>query len=145
MGAPQSEIVGREHGKALHIHSGRLGPRVQKPLRLRFVQIELLADGCRVRVIEAVSRKLLLFCQSYLAISHRWRPAHVEHVIHALQIRRDAIESVRKLDRNRVEILPAALLEISELRDLLTIEQHLPANSSSSQSRRLPVVFLKSN
>src|SRR5580700_8269932 len=141
MGAPQSEIVCREHGEALDIHSGRLGPRVQKPLRLRFVQIELLADGCRVRVIEAVSRKLLFLREPYLAISHSWRPAHVEHVIDALQIRRDAIESVGELHRNRVEILPAALLEISELRDLLTIEQHLPANSPSAQSRRLPVVF----
>ncbi len=45
--------------------------------------------------------------------------------------------------RDRIEIESAALLEVSELRDLQAIQHHLPTNAPRTQRRRLPVVLFK--
>ena len=84
--------------------------------------------------------------------SSRWRtsryvhagaPLQVEHVVHVLQRHREALEAVGQLDRDRRQVDAAGLLEVGELRDLLAVEQHLPADAPGAERRRLPVVLLE--
>jgi hypothetical protein len=42
-----------------------------------------------------------------------------------------------------MQIRSAALLKVSELRNLKAVEHHLPANSPGPQRGRLPVIFFK--
>jgi hypothetical protein len=80
-----------------------------------------------------------------LAIRNVLRPSHIEDIVHALQIRGDAIEPVSEFHRNRIEINSAALLKVSELRDLEPIEKNLPPDSPRAERRRFPIVLFESN
>ena len=50
---------------------------------------------------------------------------------------------VGQLDRDRRQVDAAGLLEVGELRDLLPVEQHLPADAPRPERRRFPVVFFE--
>ena len=43
------------------------------------------------------------------------------------------------------EVDAARLLEVGELRDLLAVEEHLPADPPGAEGRRLPVVLLEAH
>jgi len=83
--------------------------------------------------------------------SSRWRTSpyftplalEIVDVVHVLQRHREALQPVGQLDRDRRQVDAAGLLEIGELRDLLPVEQHLPADAPRAERGRLPVVFLE--
>ena len=70
-------------------------------------------------------------------------PLEVEDVVDALQKHRDPLEPVGDLAGDRGEVHAAHLLEVGELRDLETIEQHLPADAPGPERRRFPVVLFE--
>ena len=53
------------------------------------------------------------------------------------------LEPVGDLRGNQIQIDAAALLEVRELRDLQSVEHHLPADAPRAERRRLPVVFFE--
>ena len=145
MGTLQAQIVGLQNREPLLRASFQGVVLGEKSRSFRLNQIELLACGYRIGMVEAVRRKLLLLGEAHLTVRHRIRPAHVEDVVYTLQIRGDAVEPVRQLNGDWIEINSPALLKICELRDLETVEQNLPADSPRAERGRLPVVFFKSN
>ena len=80
-----------------------------------------------------------------VAIAHaparRFRPQQVVDRIDALQIHRDAFETIGYLARYRSAVQTTDLLEVGELGDFHTVQPHLPTESPGTQGRRLPVVF----
>ena len=96
-----------------------------------------------VHLAEGVLRLLDLLLQPHFAILHAAAPLEVEHVVHALQEHRDALEAVGDLAGDRGEVDAADLLEVGELRDLQAVEHHLPADAPGAQRRRLPVVLFE--
>ena len=77
------------------------------------------------------------------AYLHARRPLEIEDAVDALQHHRDALEAVGQLRRDRRQLHAARLLEVRELRNLLAVEHHLPADAPRAERRRLPVVFLE--
>ena len=61
--------------------------------------------------------------------------------VDALQIHRDALESVGHLGGNRPALQAAGLLKIRELGDLHPVEPDLPTQAPGSEGGRLPVVL----
>ena len=53
---------------------------------------------------------------------------------HALQVHREPLEAVGQLDRDRVELDAAGLLEVGELGDLHPVHPHLPAEPPGPQA-----------
>ena len=70
----------------------------------------------------------------HFAIRDAGRPLEVEHVVDILQRHREPFEAVGQLDRDRRQVDPAGLLEVGELRDLLAVEEHLPADTPCAES-----------
>ena len=68
-------------------------------------------------------------------------PADVAEIAHALQGHGDALQPVGDLDRYRVELNAAGLLEISELGDFLSVQPDFPTQAPGAQGGRFPVVF----
>ena len=123
MRALEAKIIGREYRKAALVVFGfERGIRFHQTLHFSFGEIEHLACGDGIGPFEIIGAELLLFREANLAITQIARPAHIEDVIYSLQIRGDAIESVGKLDGNRLKIETAGLLEVSELGDFQTIK-----------------------
>jgi hypothetical protein len=112
---------------------------------LLLVQVELRANGFGIAAVKAVLRELLLFSEANVAIGPVSRPAQIIDALGALQKGADAFEPIGKFDGNGVEVQAAALLEVSELGDLETVEQNLPADTPGAERRRFPVVFLEAN
>src|ERR1700722_45968 len=119
------------------------GPAVQQFRALRFRKIKLFSRGDGVRVIKAVGGILLLFSQPHLAIRNSVGPANIENILDSLEIRGDAVQSIRDLHGNRVQIDATALLKVSELRNLQAIQRHLPADAPGAQCGRFPIVLFK--
>ena len=71
------------------------------------------------------------------------RPHNVVDRIDILQKLRNPLQPIRNLTRNGLEIHAAALLEVGELRDLLPIQHHLPADTPGTAYRPLPVVLFE--
>ena len=88
-------------------------------------------------------RLLDLFAQPHLAVLHAAAPLEIEDVVDLLQNHRDALEPVGQLRADRRQVDAADLLKVGELRDLETIEQHLPADAPRAERRRFPVVFFE--
>src|SRR5713226_6854914 len=109
------------------------------------MQLELRANRCRIAAVEAVHRKLLLLRQPDVSVTLVLGPAQIVDALNPLQKRADALQPVSQLDRDRIQVDSAALLEVSELRNLEPVEQYLPADPPGTERRRLPVVFLKPN
>ena len=72
-------------------------------------------------------------------------PAHFLKVIHPLQRHGDALQPISDLHGYRVHHKSARLLEVSELRDLLPVQPHFPAQPPGAERRLLPVVFHKAD
>src|SRR5271166_2622658 len=121
---------------------------VQERLAFGLIQLKMLPRFFHVGELKVVNRKLQLILQPDLAIFHRpaiWtdHPSDVVNAVHVLQERRDAFQPIGQLSRDGVEINSAALLEVSELRDLESVEHHLPADAPRAQRWRLPIIFLE--
>ena len=123
----------------------RLRIQAQQTLRFLFVQVEQLPHRVHVGHLEVVDRVLQLVGEPHIAIAHLRRPLDVVHAVGHLQERRQPLQTVRQLGRNQIQVHPTTLLEVSELRDLETIQHHLPAHAPRAQCRRLPVVLFKFN
>src|SRR5229473_4613555 len=118
---------------------------IEQFLGLLFVQFEFGTNQSRVAAVKTVFRKLLLLHQADVAVSLVRRPAQIVDALHALKKCANALEAVGELDGDGIEIDASALLEVSELGDLKTVEQNLPADAPGAQGRRFPVVLLESN
>ncbi len=57
----------------------------------------------------------------------------------------DALKAVGDLAGDHIEINRAALLKISELGDLKTVEPYFPTEAPSAERRRFPVIFHKTD
>ena len=109
----------------------------------------MLPQPLHVSHFKVVNGELQLLGQAHVAVSHgraRFRIARPHNVInrvHVLQKRRDALHSIRELGADGIEIHPAALLEVGELRNFQTVQHHLPAHAPRTARRPLPVVFFE--
>ena len=101
--------------------------------------------------LEVVDRELQLVGEAYIAVSrHTARlqvagPHDVINRIHVLQERGDALQAIRQLGGNRIQIDASALLEVCKLRDLKPVKHHLPADAPGAQRGRFPIVFFELN
>src|SRR4029434_3584655 len=127
---------------ALALLARYLGPTFQEFLGLLLVQGELRANSFGIAAVKAVLRELLLFSEANVAISPVSRPAQIIAALSTLQKGADAFEPIGKFDGNGIEVQAAALLEVSELGDLETVEQNLPADTPGAERRRFPGVSL---
>src|ERR1700704_3543691 len=99
--------------------------------------------------LEVIDGKLELISQANVAVSgdppvlRIACPHDVVNRIYVLQEGGDALQPIGQFSGNRVEIDSAALLKIRELRDLESIEHHLPANPPGAESGRFPIVFFE--
>src|SRR5579875_1757874 len=110
-----------------------------------FVLAKQAPQAVYIRKLKIVSGKLFFFRQPDIGILYTRRPLDLIHAVDVLQKRDNALESISDLGRNEFQIHTAALLEIGKLRDLETVEHHLPANAPSSQRWRFPVIFFELN
>src|SRR5260370_41020144 len=62
-----------------------------------------------------------------------------------MEERADTFEAIVKSDGDGIEGDAPRLLEVRELGDLQTIQQHLPADPPRAEGGRFPVVFFKTN
>src|SRR5208337_4257897 len=157
---------GSQHGKALALFALRFslfariattrrrdeqrpsGVLVQQCLAFGLVQLKMFPGFLHLGAFEVIDGELQLILQPYLAVLHRpavWtdHPCDAVNAVHILEEGCDALQSIGQLHGDGVEIEAAALLKVGELRDLETVEHHLPADAPRAQRWRLPVVFLK--
>ena len=157
--ALQAKIVGGEQRKAL---------LVDESLHRWISSFDQCSRSCSINPLHSASYKSKCFhafstsaasklytenCSSsakpHVAVFHHAsrlriaRPHDVINRIDILQERCDALESIRQFSADRKQIDAAALLEVSELRDLQAVEHDLPAHAPCAQSRSFPVVFFK--
>src|SRR5580693_739975 len=109
------------------------------------MKLKLSANRFGVAAVEAVLGELLLLRQPNFSVSFVCRPPKIVDARGVLDELANPFEPVSQLHGNRVKVNPSALLEISELSNLQSIQQHLPANAPSPKCRRFPVVFLETN
>ncbi len=104
-----------------------------------------------IRIVEAISRKLLLLGKPHLPIRNLAsgigfdRPHNVIDRIHILQKPRNPFQSIRNLPADRIQIHPPALLKVRKLRNLQPIQHHLPPDAPRAANRPLPVVLFELN
>ena len=101
--------------------------------------------GRHVDLPEGVLRLLDFVPVPDVAILDAAGPLQVEHVIDVLERHGEALDPVCQFDGDRREIHTAGLLEVSELGDLLAVEQNLPANAPGAKRRRFPVVLFEAD
>src|SRR5580704_1341289 len=168
MGAFQTEIIGGENGKTRNlarmsrlrilvsivtlgehqIFSGNSQPP-NECAALGLVQLKVPPRFFHIRGFKVVNRKPLLIREAHVAILHFLpgfriaRPDDVIDRIHILEKRSDPFETISEFGRNWKQINAAALLEISKLRDLQSVEHHLPANPPRAERGSFPVIFLE--
>src|SRR5216683_7097533 len=138
-------IVSGEERKAPVILSGVLLIGAEQLASLLLMQFKEFTSDGGIGKFKIISGKLLFFQKPYLPVAAIIRPANVVYAIDPLKISADAIQSVSQLRRNRIQVDPAALLKISELRNFEAVQENLPAHSPGTQGGRFPVVFLKSH
>src|SRR5579862_599207 len=102
------------------------------------MQVEKLPQHRDVGEFEIVFGELIFFSSAYLVVLHSRRPIDFVNAVDILEEGDDALEAVRQLGGYQVEIEAAALLEISELRDLHAVEHHLPADAPGAERGRFP-------
>jgi hypothetical protein len=86
-----------------------------------------------------------LLLQQGIAIDDARTVVDIPHRVDVLQRQDDAVEAIGELDRDRVELVPARLLEVGELGNFLPVQPDLPAEAPGAQRRALPVVLDKAN
>src|SRR5260370_42460724 len=102
-----------------------------------------------IRSFQVANRKLQLLGQAYVPISYNFSrlriacPNNVVDAVDILQKCRNTLEPIGQLGTDRIQVHAPALLEISELCDLESIEHHLPADPPRAQRGRFTVVFLE--
>src|SRR6266852_8046731 len=122
-----------------------------QPLAFELRKLKVSPRALDVCPFEVVHRELLLISQTHVSILHFparlgvARPHDVVDRIDILQESAQPLQTVGEFGRNRVEVDAATLLEISELRNLESIEHDLPPDAPSAQRRRLPVIFFELN
>ena len=124
------------HRKARLHHAGRLTD-------VGLVEAAVRLD---IGVVEVVAAHLVFLLAERLAVGDGapvggGRVDDVLEVRDALLGHHDALHAVGQLDRDRVEVLAADLLEVGELGDLHPVQPHLPAEAPRADRRLLPVVL----
>src|SRR6266852_4046108 len=113
---------------------------IEQFLGLLFVQVEFGTNQSRVAAVKTVFGKLLLLHQADVAVSFVRGPTQIVDALHALKKRANALEAVSELHGDGIEIDASALLEVSELGDLKTVEQNLPADAPGAQAPQVNVL-----
>jgi len=133
---------------------GRQGQRrilTQQVLRHGFGVLEVLEQRFGVRVFEVVGRELLLSLQEDIAVTlaalfgRDAVPVQLVDVVNALHVHDQAFKTVGELQRDRVTVDAADLLEVGELADFHTVTPDFPAQAPGAQSRAFPVILDKAN
>src|SRR6266571_4739161 len=112
-------VVSCKQGIANAVLPCRSFEAIQEFLGLLLVQFEFRADGAGIAAIKTVFGELLLFQEANVAVG--------------------------LFDRDGIEINPAALLEVSELGDLQSVEENLPTDAPGTERGRLPIVLFEAN
>src|SRR5580692_7288022 len=136
-------VVGGEKRISLAILPCRRAKTIQQFLGFSLMKLKLSANRLGVAAVEAVLGELLFLRQPNFSVSFVCRPPKIVDARGVLDELANPFEPVSQLHGNRVKVNPAALLEIRELGNLQSIQQHLPANAPSPKCRRFPVVFLE--
>ncbi len=72
-------------------------------------------------------------------------PHQIVHAVDALDIHRQALQTVSDLAGYRLTLQAANLLEVGELRYFHAIQPHFPAQTPGAQGGVFPVVFHEAN
>ena len=117
---------------------------------LGLVVVKLLTHHLDVSDLKVVGAKLALVLQEHVAIGHgraigQIAPHQVVDGVDALGVHGDTLQTIGDLDRHRVDLDAAHLLEVRKLRDLHAVEPDLPAKTPGAERRALPVVLDKTN
>ncbi|MPM97127.1 hypothetical protein SDC9_144300 [bioreactor metagenome] len=119
-------------------------------LGLLFVRAEGGEQKLGVGMLEVVGRLLHLVLVEHVAIGQLAattvttrviRPDQVVHVLHALQIHGQALQTIGDLAGCGLAVDATHLLEIGELRHLHAVEPDFPAQAPCAQRRVFPVVL----
>src|SRR5688572_29510158 len=129
--------------RSLHHHlvAGQDALRGDQAFRLGFVLPEVTEQDVRVRQLEVVARLLDFVLVIYVEIGHARRPHQVVDAFLALQVHRQALQTVGDLAQHRLAGEAADFLEVGELRDFHAVEPHFPAQAPGAERGRLPVVL----
>ena len=130
----QNIIVGRQRQAS-----------VDGPNRLAFKQIIHLAHAVHISHIKIIGAVLALTHQVDIAVGAIGIPLDILKMPRTLQRHRNAFQPIGNFNRYRLQIKTAALLKVSKLGDLNTIQPNLPAQSPGADSWLLPVVFHKAD
>ena len=104
--------------------------------------LEVAAQAVDIGVLEVEGRELALGTQEHVAVDRAVAvPIQVVHVVDALDVHGEAFHAVGKLDRDRIAVDPAHLLEVGELGHLHAVAPDLPAEAPGAQRRALPIVL----
>src|SRR6185295_17981717 len=93
--------------------------------------------------LKVVHRELHFVSQAHVAILYALRPFDVIYALNTLKECNQSLQPVGDFSGNQIQIDAAALLKVSELRDLETIQHHLPADAPGAQRGRLPVILFE--
>ncbi len=141
--ALQHLIVSRQHREALLI--GIVVVLREQFFALGFVFAEEAPQAVDIRHLEVVNRKLQLVGEAHVGVFHALGPLDVVNAFDALQERDQPLQTVSDFGRHQIQIDAAALLEVGELRDLLAVQHHLPADAPGAERGRFPVVLFELN
>src|SRR3990172_7846754 len=78
-----------------------------------------------------------------ISIRHAISPDEVEHIVQGVKINCYWLKAVCNLHRDRFQLNPSNLLEVSKLGNLHTVEPYLPPKPPCPECRRFPIVFNK--
>jgi hypothetical protein len=80
-----------------------------------------------------------------IAIGNTFHPGDFEDAVHALDKHGQPLQSVGNFSGNRPAVDTAALLEVSKLGNLHSIQPDFPAQSPGAQCGRFPVILNKAD
>ena len=105
------------------------------------VEVVHLAKAAYIRDFIIIFAVLELFLAAELAVFDGVVPGLIPNGGGIVEGDEDAVEAVGDLDGDGVEALPADLLEIGELGDLLAVEPDLPTQAPGGDGELLPVIL----
>ena len=120
---------------------GQRQPALEQPAALRLVVVEVTHEHVDGGGLEVVGRELPLALAVDVAPGEARRPLQLERAVLALEEHGQPLGAVRDLGRHRVDVQPAELLEVGELRHLHPVQPDLPAEPPGAERRLLPVVL----
>ena len=98
-----------------------------------------------IAVLEVVSALLHFVLMKYVAVADTRCIDQIKHVIYALQIHGQTLQTIGDLTGDRFAVNAAYLLEVSELCDFHAVQPYLPAQTPGTQRRVFPVVLYESD